>query len=1009
MTEFAGYRFTIGSKLLHLAQDTAAIGILVLFTILIAPFYLSTSVEDDVYVENGEIDLSDTNLSVPVSLKGNWRFHWEQYVDEIHGDTVSSVAVPGFWSDSPEAFHAKGYATYGLTIRGLKPGSYEFYIPMIYAASSVWMDGTRRTMNGELGTNSASTKTTWLDHSIPFTSNGEEHEFLIEVAAFHHRSSGIELVPIIGTQRAVEAAKQLFNSKDMYFQAALSILALYGFAIFVFRITDRSSLHFGLFCAALSVSSLVFGVNFWEFVKPGIEFNWLLFILYVPTTFSMIFFLNYVELLYKGESFRRIGLICKLLFIGFGISYTILLLGNNSYTASTLFPYFTILMIAYFFLIFAIVFRAAWRGKEGARIFLFGFGIMIFTISSEVIVQANILPEENAPLHGLGALGFMAFLVAQVMILAVRWSRTLSRSERMANDLGRLIDMSSAVVSDDELPNLLNRIIVSCRQFLSAERGTLFLFDAETNELWSLVAEGVTFSEIRIPSDEGLAGACFQSGEIIRVKNAYKDERFLGRVDDATGFRTKSIMSVPVETKTGTRIGVIQVLNKIGESAFGDEDEQRITAFASQAAISLENAELFGEVTWARKYNESILSSMSNGVISINKNNVIEKVNPAAVKIWGGEEKQYIGQDAVAQLRIDNSWLADELLSTSIDGQARNFVDVDVLTFNSTKQSMNISIVPLSNEESDMGLLIMLEDITEEKRLKGTMSRFMTKEVADKIIEQGDDALSGVTVNASILFVDLRDFTTLSEQLGPQETVSMLNEFFGYMTEAVFSSLGVLDKFIGDSIMAVFGAPIESDHDADNAIACSIEMMNSVLELNRVREARNDPPIRISIGIATGAVVAGTIGSTKRMEYTVVGDSVNLASRLENLTRYYSADVVFGDDTYLALENPPKARELDLIRVKGRTAPSVIYELLEHHTEQTFPNGEKLLGYYADGLDHYRNREWKKAINSFSSALRLNPNDRPSEIYKNRSSVFLHNPPPEEWDGVWTMSQKTEG
>nr|WP_306252533.1 adenylate/guanylate cyclase domain-containing protein [Parvularcula sp. IMCC14364] len=512
--------------------------------------------------------------------------------------------------------------------------------------------------------------------------------------------------------------------------------------------------------------------------------------------------------------------------------------------------------------------------------------------------------------------------------------------------------------------------------------------------------------EIRMPATAGLAGACFQTGSTINVPDAYADPRFNQQWDVTNNFRTRNILTMAVEGKSGKRIGVMQVLNKIGRR-FEAIDEERLHAFAAQAAIAIENAELFGEVISARNYNESILGSMSNGVVTINAFGNIEKINAAALAIFGGEELDYMGTDANTWLARDNEWLIEELSTMRGEGVARTLLDVDVTIPGGDSKSLNISIVPLIDQDGDdNGTLMLVEDITGEKRLRGTMSRFMTKEVADKILDDGEDSLAGSRVNASILFADLRGFTSLSEQLGARGTVAMLNEYFGEMTDAIFNWQGVLDKFIGDSIMAVYGAPIEGDRDADNALASAVEMKQILTRLNAVRAERNEEPLNISVGIATGEVIAGTIGSAKRMEYTVIGDCVNVAARLENLTRYYGADIIVSEDTLEQAKVSVLNRELDLIRVKGRARPGGIYEILGHHTEETFPNMEAVLHHYQAGLTAYRQRNWDQAIAEFAAALAAHEDDRPSQIYIDRARVFKESPPPDDWDGVWTMTSK---
>jgi adenylate cyclase len=300
----------------------------------------------------------------------------------------------------------------------------------------------------------------------------------------------------------------------------------------------------------------------------------------------------------------------------------------------------------------------------------------------------------------------------------------------------------------------------------------------------------------------------------------------------------------------------------------------------------------------------------------------------------------------------------------------------------------------------------VLEDITQEKRVRGTMSRYMAKEVVEKLLEGGEEMMHGSAQVATVLFSDIRSFTSLAEAMSARETVTMLNEYFTEMVEVIFAEGGILDKYIGDAIMAVFGAPITSPHDADNAVNVANEMLSALYRLNARRAEQRLNAIRIGIGIATGEVLAGSIGSEKRMDYTVIGDSVNLASRLEGANKYYGTSILLGGETVEAATVKGILREIDLIRVKGKANPTAIFESLDYHTEETFPQLQRVVEIFSHGLKCYRRRDWRGAEDRFATALALAPQDGPSKVYLDRSRYYRGHEPSDAWDGVWVMHEK---
>lgn len=581
-------------------------------------------------------------------------------------------------------------------------------------------------------------------------------------------------------------------------------------------------------------------------------------------------------------------------------------------------------------------------------------------------------------------------------------------AERMARVRAQEMDFLNIVAditSELDLGALLQRVMGEATRMLDAERSTLFLNDDQTGTLFSRVAQGAKLGEIRLPNTAGIAGAVFTTGRTINIPHAYADLRFNPSFDRQTGFFTRSILCTPVVNKLGKTIGVTQVLNK-RSGPFTPQDESRLKAFTGQVAIALENAKLFDDVQKMKNYNDSMLQSMSNGVITLDAAGRIVTCNASGCRIMKLPMGDIIGHGAGEFFVGKNAWVMERIAHVTATQAVAVAMDAE-LEFAGALVSANLTVLPLkAGDDKSLGTMLMLEDISTEKRVKATMSRYMDPAIAAQMLERGTELLGGASTRATVLFSDIRGFTTLAEEMGAQGTVAFLNEYFTIMVECITVEGGMLDKFIGDAIMAAFGLPIAHDDDEDRAVRAAIEMIRGCRKYSEERVKRGLQPVSMGIGLNTGMVVSGNIGSARRMDYTIIGDGVNLASRLESACKAYAAELLISEGAFRRLRGSYRVREIDVVVVKGKTEPVGVYELLDYHTDESFPNMREVLLHFAEGLRRYRAGEFKVAIGHFERALERNASDRLSGIYIERCRQLIEAPPPEGWTGVWVMKEK---
>ena len=426
----------------------------------------------------------------------------------------------------------------------------------------------------------------------------------------------------------------------------------------------------------------------------------------------------------------------------------------------------------------------------------------------------------------------------------------------------------------------------------------------------------------------------------------------------------------------------------------------------------IQSPEMVSEATNSVMLHENILDSMDNGVIALDFEGKIITFNASASRLLGVSADAALGKyyPEVFFGQEGNDEFNDVLINVIYTRQTHMYQEVQFVPEEGGALPLGINSSLLKDEQgTEYGVVSVFSDLSEVKKrqfLQDTLTRYVTKQVVDLILEHPESIiLDGEEREATVLFADIRSFTSLSEKMEPKELVQLLREYFTRMVDAVFAFQGTVDKFIGDSIMAIFGAPSPQPNHAERAVRTALAMKKALIIFNTLRNQQKKDPIHIGVGINTGEMVVGNIGSEQRLEYTAVGDAVNLASRLEGINKQYGSDVIISESTARQLPEDVVTRELDKVRVKGKYTPVTIYEVLGMRGEIS----EALFSmqkWFVQGLVSYRNQQWDSAIQEFQRARQFVPDDSPSDLYIERCTQYKLNPPLDNWDGVFEMTTK---
>jgi adenylate cyclase len=295
----------------------------------------------------------------------------------------------------------------------------------------------------------------------------------------------------------------------------------------------------------------------------------------------------------------------------------------------------------------------------------------------------------------------------------------------------------------------------------------------------------------------------------------------------------------------------------------------------------------------------------------------------------------------------------------------------------------------------------------EQRATKSAMGKYLSASVMTEVLKDPEGLkLGGEKRDMSVLFSDIRGFTSVSEKMDPTELVRFLNEYLTEMTDIVFRHVGVLDKYMGDAIMAFWGAPKDQPDHAEQACRTGYQMMRRLRELQPGWSERGLPPLNIGVGINSGPMTVGNVGSSQRFDYTVMGDAVNLGSRLEAVNKEYGTNIIISEGTYQQVKGKFAVRFLDLITVKGKNEPTPIYELLSPLDEPASQQLSTFLNAWEGAMALYRGQHFEDAKFAFARVLEIRPDDSPSMTYMQRCDEMVAAPPGVEWDGVYVMTHK---
>ncbi|KAJ3225622.1 hypothetical protein HDU81_007763 [Chytriomyces hyalinus] len=589
---------------------------------------------------------------------------------------------------------------------------------------------------------------------------------------------------------------------------------------------------------------------------------------------------------------------------------------------------------------------------------------------------------------------------------------TSEKLRRMEARYNLAVETAAILKGSTSLKDLALTIIEKARDLLAADRCSVFLFDAASNELTSTVQFNDAKHKIQIPANAGIAGYTFTHGEVINISHVHSDPRFHSAIDKYTGYNTRSILSVPLRTPDGRSFGVIQMLNKtIGH--FTSDDVTLLQYFASQATAALDKEELIDTknnltqmLNNTRVHLHQVLDTVTNVVITIDKNGIVRNMNHPSLMDSSMEPSQHFhtlfGSDnAKIVADIDGVLLSEEPVDVSnatlmVSNKLRhvNYRVTSVKEFN------------IASHELERLVVVRIEDISVTRKAVSTLGRYITPELTERVMSEAGNALEIKKMEASVLYINLRQYAALSEKLDSEDYLNWIHHHFTTLANDITSEEGVIDKFDRGTFSVLFGS--DGQKDPLRACQCAMRMKKSLESLNEMLLGFGRPYVDLTFGMDKGTVMTAFIGNPERAELVRVGEPISLARRMDQLSQTYNVDMVVTESMFKEVSAFYHLQELDQVVFRtnsvARMEPIKVYTVFGEKKVIQSDATIEAVDLYSKGLTFYRRRQFKTAVEFFQSALAVLPEDGPSKAMLSRCKLYVDHPPPiQDWDGSFAI------